>query len=41
MTRIQSLLAHGAAILLALIGLALWEAQGVSIMRATVLSFCL
>lgn len=40
MTRFQTLVAHGTALVLALLGLALWEAQGMAIMRATVFSFC-
>lgn len=41
MTTPQSVVAHGAALALALFGLTLWDAQGASILRAAVFSFCL
>jgi hypothetical protein len=40
MTRLPSLLAHGAALMLALLGLALWEQHGVRIVLSAVPSFC-
>ncbi|MFD2238678.1 hypothetical protein [Aureimonas populi] len=41
MTSPQSLIAHGAALALALFGLTLWDAQGAGIIRDAVFSFCL
>lgn len=40
MTRTQIFLLHGAALALALSGLALWESYGVPIVLTTVFAFC-
>lgn len=40
MTRTQIFLAHGAALMLALLGVTLWEQHGVRIVLNTVPAFC-
>jgi len=40
MTRPRIFLAHGAALMLALLGLTLWEQHGVQIVLSTVPAFC-